>query len=157
MIGLCLPHPRYTDDFASHGTTDGILLHLMQVRHRFSVPWWSFASMCSSSGHCLLTRRNHINIHMCSRSDCWRGKLLKSSSSCSFDTLSVSSRNSCANLILILAIFTAAATRPAFLSDTTWSTTCERLRHVFFSSSQAIVRAYLQVSTMPARRAGICF
>ena len=65
MIGLCLPHPRFSDDFASHGTTDGILLHLMQVRHRFSVSWWSFASMCSSSGCCLLTRRkSHQRTHV---------------------------------------------------------------------------------------------
>ena len=94
--------------------------------------------MCSSSDCCLLTRRNHINIHMCSRSNSWRGKLLKSSSSCSFDTLGVSSCKSCANLIFILAIVTAAATRLAFSLHTTWSTISERLRHVS-SSTQVVV------------------
>ena len=107
---------------------------------RFSVSWWSFASMCSSAGRCLLTRRNHINIHMCSRSYCCRGKLLKNSSSCSFDTLSVSSRKSCANLIVILAMVTAAATRLAFPLHTTWSITSEGLRHGSFST-QVVVRA----------------
>ena len=65
------------------------------------------------------TRRNHINIHMFSLGDCWRDKLLKSSSSCSFGTLSASSRNSCTNLILILAIVTTAATRLAFILHAT--------------------------------------
>ena len=46
--------------------------------------------MCSSIDRCLLTRRHHINIHVCSLNDCCRGKLLKSSSSRSFDTVSVS-------------------------------------------------------------------
>ena len=73
--------------------------------------------MCSSIGRCLLTRRNHINTHTSPCSDCCRGKLLKNSSSCSFDTLSVSSRKSCANLIVILAIGAAAATRLAFSSS----------------------------------------
>ena len=66
--------------------------------------------MCSSIGRRLLTRRSRINIHMFSLGDCLRDKLLKSSSSCSIGTLSASSRNSCTNLILILAIVTAAAT-----------------------------------------------
>ena len=91
--------------------------------------------MCSSIGCCLLTRRNHINIKVCPRSDCCRGKLLKNSPSCSSDTLSVSSRKSCANLIVILAIVTAAATRLAFPFHTTWSITSEGLRRsgIFFS------------------------
>ena len=61
--------------------------------------------MCSSIGRCLLTRRSHI-IHVCPRSDCSRGKLLRNLSSCSFGTLSVPSRKSCANMIIILAIVT---------------------------------------------------
>ena len=38
--------------------------------------------MCSSIGRCLLTGRNHINIHVCSFNDCCREKLFKSWSSC---------------------------------------------------------------------------
>ena len=42
--------------------------------------------MYSSIGRCLLTRRNHMNIHVLSLNHCGRGKLLKSSSSWSFDS-----------------------------------------------------------------------
>ena len=42
--------------------------------------------MYSSIGRCLLTERNHMNIHVLSLNHCCRGKLLKSSSSWSFDT-----------------------------------------------------------------------
>ena len=119
-------HPQHDwwDPDASHASSSPILSFLR-----------SFASMCSSTGRCLLTRRNHINIHVCPRSDCCRGKLLKNSSSCSFYTLSVSSRKSCANLIVTLATVTAAATRLAFPCHTTWSITSEELRpsRIFFS------------------------
>ena len=127
-----------------HSTIGGVLMHLMQVRHRFSVSWWSFASMCSSGDCCLLTRRNHI-VHVCPRSDCWHGKLFKNSSSCSFDTLSVSSHKSCANLIIILAIVTAAASGVAFPLHTTWSTISEGLHHVSSTSTQVVAQAHLHV------------
>ena len=108
--------------------------------------------MNSSSDRCLLTRRNHINIHMCSCSYCCRGKLLKSSSSCPFDTLSVLSRNSCANLNLILAIVTAAAAKLAFLLHTTRTTTSEWLRHVSFSSPQVVEQTCLLIKVeFPSR------
>ena len=97
-----------------HNTIDGILMHLMQAHYRALSFLWSFASMCSSIGRCLLTGRNHINIHACSVNHCCCDKLFKSSSSCSFDTLSVSPHRSCANLTIILAIVAAAATRLAF-------------------------------------------
>ena len=112
--------------------------------------------MCSSIGRCLLTRRNHINIHVCSSNDCCRDKLFKSSSSCFFDALSVSSRKSCANLIFILAVVTRAATKLPFPLHMTWSITSERLGHVS-SSTQVVVQAYLQILTMPVHQAGISF
>ena len=126
-------HPQHDclDPHASHASTSPVLSFL-----------WSFASMCPSIGRCMLTGRNHINIHMFSVNDCCRDKLFKSSSSCSFGTLSVSSRKSCANLIVILAIVTAAATRRAFILHTTWSTASGWLRHVSSSSSQAVVQAH---------------
>ena len=92
--------------------------------------------MCSSVVRCLLTRSNHINIHVSSVNDCRHDKLFKSSSSCSFGIFSVSSRKSCANLIVILAIVTAAC-----ILHTTWSTTSERPGRVCFST-QVVVQAY---------------
>ena len=111
--------------------------------------------MCSSIDCC--TRRNHINIHVCSFDDCCRDKLFKSSSSCFFDAVSVSSRKSRANLIFILAIVTPAATKLAFPLHTTWSITSERLGHVSSSTQVVVVQAYLQILTMPVHQAGISF
>ena len=65
---------------------------------------WSFASMCSMLVRSLPTKRNHVNIRVSSVNDCRHDKLFKSSSSCFFDTLSVSSRKLCAKLIVILAL-----------------------------------------------------
>ena len=75
--------------------------------------------MCSSFGRCLLRGRNHINIHVCPRSDCWHTPeelvfVLLRHSQCL-----ISSRKSCANLIIIVAIVTAAATRLASPLHTT--------------------------------------
>ena len=42
--------------------------------------------MYSGIGRCMLTGRNHMNLHVLSLNHCCRGKLLKSSSSWSFDT-----------------------------------------------------------------------
>ena len=108
--------------------------------------------MRSSIDRCLLTRRNHINIHVHSFNDCCRDKLFKNTSPRSFDTLSVSPHTSCANLIIILAIVTAAATRLAFTRPDHFRRAAPCL--LLDSGRRASTPA---CSTMPVRRAGISF
>ena len=123
---------------------------------------WSFALL----GRCLVTGRNHINIHMCSFNDCCRDKFFNSSSRLRASLiLPVShSRKSCANLILILAIVTAAGTRFAFPLHTTSSITSEELRHAsvgqclyvepeFLMASNSLSGLALLINSAPPSRA----
>ena len=151
MTGFGLPHLHYAHDCASLATAC-----MEQVRHLFSISCGA-PRRCARASAVVCSQEEIISTSTCAHpttavvTNSSRARLRASS------TLSVSSsRKSCANLIFILAVVTRAATKLPFPLHMTWSITSERLGHVS-SSTQVVVQAYLQISTMPVHQAGISF